>query len=132
MTPAVPSAALTNSTSASSLAGRAASGHEATWTLIDSALERISAARAWGDPVAAHRVEPAVRIIVELRAALDLHRGGPIAANVDELYDYMCRRLGCAGLPNGIAAMEEVSHLLHALRSAWAFLPAEVRAASGS
>jgi flagellar protein FliS len=107
--------------------------------LMDAALERISAARIWGDPVDSHRVEPAVLIIVELRAGLDLHQGGPIAASVDDLYDYMCRRLKSAGLPNGIAALDEVSHLLRALRSAWAFLqpsgqrrPTQAWAAAGN
>lgn len=94
---------------------------------MDAALERIEAARYCGlsgsnARVDSHRLESAVMIIVELRAALDLHEGGAIAANVDELYDYMCRRLRSAGLPNGIAAVREVSHLLHALRSAWDFL----------
>lgn len=105
---------------------------------MDAALERLEAARGWDEECSAarvdtHRLDAAVPIIVELRATLDLHRGGAIAANVDDLYDYMCRRLKSAGLPNGIAALDEVSHLLHALRSAWAFVPPEVvRAASGN
>ena len=79
-------------------------------------------------------LQAAVVIISELRTDLDLPRGGAIAANLDDLYDYMCRRLGAsvpaADFSNGIAALNEVSHLLDALQSAWAYLPAEVRAAS--
>jgi flagellar secretion chaperone FliS len=108
--------------------------------LMDGVLERLEAASELdedGDPAAGDLLEAAVLLIRELRAGLDLHSGGAIAANVDDLYDYMCRRLGaCLRLAdatdpmNGLAALHEVSHLLDALRSAWAFMPAEVRAAS--
>ena len=113
------------------------------WTrmLMDGVLERLEAAgerEEDGDPAGAgDLLESAVLLIGELRANLDLHSGGAIAANVDDLYDYMCRRLeACLGLAdatdplNGLAALHEVAHLLDALRSAWAFMPAEVRAAS--
>ncbi|MGH8210088.1 MAG: flagellar export chaperone FliS [Steroidobacteraceae bacterium] len=99
--------------------------------LMDGALERIDAARGQGENGDGARtrvlLQSAVMIIGELRAHLDLRRGGAIAASVDELYDYMCRRLGGACLPKAIAALDEVSHLLDALHCAWAFMPAEVR-----
>jgi flagellar secretion chaperone FliS len=115
--------------------------------LMDGVLERLEAASELdedGDPAAGDLLEAAVLLIRELRAGLDLHSGGAIAANVDDLYDYMCRRLGAclrladatdpmnglARRTHGPAALHEVSHLLDALRSAWAFMPAEVRAAS--
>ncbi len=137
---AVPTtASFTNSTPVSTGDGRAAVGYDATLMLMDAALGRIEAARRAGDTMDTRRIESAVRIIVELRAAVDLGGGETVAVNVDDLYDYMCRRLRSAGLPNGLAALDEVSHLLHALRSAWAFLtehpqrgPADVRAASGN
>jgi flagellar secretion chaperone FliS len=110
-----------------------------TRMLMDGVLERLEAAgerdEEGGTPAADDLLESAVLLIGELRAGLDLHSGGAIAANVDDLYDYMCRRLG-AYLSNatdpakGLGALYEVSHLLDALRSAWAFMPAEVRAAS--
>jgi len=65
-----------------------------------------------------------------LRAGVDLHCGGAFAANVDDLYEYMCRRLRTAADPgNGLAALHEVSHLLDALHSAWPYMPDEVRTA---
>lgn len=67
--------------------------------------------------------------IVTLRAGLDRHCGGAFAANVDDLYDYMCRRLQTAESGNGFAALHEVSHLLDALHSAWPYMPDEVRTA---
>ena len=102
--------------------------------LMDSALERIEAARehlvSGEQPEKSFLLRAAVVILSELRADLDLPRGGAFAANLDDLYDYMCRRLGAADFHNGIAALDEVSHLLDALQSAWTYLPAEVRAAS--
>jgi flagellar protein FliS len=65
--------------------------------LMDGALERIEAAREHlldGDAAGQSQLRSAVMIISELRADLDLPRGGAIAANLDDLYDYMCRRLG--------------------------------------
>jgi flagellar protein FliS len=108
---------------------------------MDGALERIEAAREHlvngEQPERQSQLRSAVMIISELRADLDLPRGGAIAANLDDLYDYMCRRLGAsdrlpgaADLQNGIAALDEVSHLLDALQSAWNYMPVEVRAAS--
>ena len=102
--------------------------------LMDGALERIETAREHlvngEQPEKRFLLQAAVVIISELRADLDLPRGGAVAANLDDLYDYMCRRLRAADFSNGIAALDEVSHLLDALQSAWAYLPAEVRAAS--
>lgn len=102
--------------------------------LMDGALERIEAAREHlvngEQPEKRFLLQAAVVIISELRADLDLPRGGAFAANLDDLYDYMCRRLRAADLRNGIAALDEVSHLLDALQSAWTYLPAEVRVAS--
>ena len=109
--------------------------------LMDSVLERLEAAGELdeaGDSAGADDLlEGAVLLIRELRAALDLHSGGVIAANVDDLYDYMCRRLGAdlrlsdaTGPVKGLAALHEVTHLLDALRSACVYMPAEVRAAS--
>jgi flagellar secretion chaperone FliS len=122
--------------------------NELTRMLMDGVLERLEAAGERdenGDPAAAgDLLEFAVLLIGELRAGLDLHSGGAFAANIDDLYDYMCRRLGAclrlseatdpmnglARTTHGPAALHEVSHLLDALRSAWAFMPDEVRATS--
>jgi flagellar protein FliS len=102
--------------------------------LMDGALERIEAAREHlvngEQPEKRFLLQTAVVIISELRADLDLPRGGVFAANLDDLYDYMCRRLRVADLQNGIAALDEVSYLLDALQSAWTYLPPEVRVAS--
>ena len=62
----------------------------------------------------------AIAIIDEgLKGCLD-PAGGEIAAQLSQLYDYMCRRLLLASLKNERAGLDEVSQLLDELRGAWA------------
>ncbi len=59
-----------------------------------------------------------------LRVSLDVGRGGAIAAQLFELYDYMGRRLLLASLRNEPAGLVEVAQLLRELRGAWTELSA--------
>lgn len=54
-----------------------------------------------------------------LRGCLNL-QSSPLAGQLDQLYEYMSRRLLLAGTKNDVAALREVSGLLIGLRSAWA------------
>jgi flagellar protein FliS len=58
-------------------------------------------------------------IINELMATLDLERGGEIAENLYNLYDYMNRQLIQANIKKEIEPMIEVQELLKELRSTW-------------
>ncbi len=61
-----------------------------------------------------------IRIIEDgLLASLDLEHGGGIAAQLQELYDYMLRRLLTASLRNDASALQEVAKLLGDLRDSW-------------
>ncbi|HVY81072.1 MAG TPA: flagellar export chaperone FliS [Steroidobacteraceae bacterium] len=110
----------------------AADPHRLVVMLMDGALERIARARGCiGNGALAEKnqlLSSAVSIVDELRCSLDLEKGGTIAANLDDLYDYMCRQLMKANLTNRIETLDEVSHLLNEIRSAWIALPAEARA----
>ena len=125
----------TPSTSPSQAGGSDADPHGFIGVLMDGALQRIRDAREQlthegGTACPLRLLRTAKVILGELRADLDLRGGGAMAANLDDLYDYMSRRLRAAELTEGLAALDEVSHLLDALRAAWAFMPAEVRRAS--
>lgn len=62
----------------------------------------------------------AIAIIDEgLKGCLD-PAGGELAAQLSQLYDYMCRRLLLASLKNERAGLDEVAQLLDELRGAWA------------
>lgn len=109
----------------------AADPHRLIIMLMDGALERISTARGCisrGDTVEKARLlNRAVSIIGELRGSLDMKNGGSIAANLAELYDYLCRRLLKATSENRIEMLDEVSKLLHEIRSAWVAIPPQAR-----
>ena len=110
----------------------AADPHRLIVMLLDGALERISTARgcmARGDTAEKARlINRAVSIIGELRNSLDLNAGGPLAANLGELYDYMGRRLLKATTENRVEMLDEVTKLLNEIRTAWVAIPNEARA----
>jgi len=109
----------------------AADPHRLIVMLMDGALERIATARGCltrGETAEKARlINRAVSIIGELRSSLDLKGGGPIAANLGELYDYMCRRLLRATAENRVEMLDEVSKLLQEIRTAWVAIPNEAR-----
>ena len=110
----------------------AADPHRLIAMLLDGALERIATARGCmtrGDTAEKARlINRAVSIIGELRSSLDLNSGGPIAMNLGELYDYMCRRLLKATAENRVEMLDEVTKLLNEIRTAWVAIPNEARA----
>lgn len=95
--------------------------------LMDGALERIAGARGCIERKdvggKAQLLNRATQIIGELRASLDLSKGAQMAANLDNLYDYMIRRLLQSNLQNTVAGLDEVAKLMREIRGAWAQLP---------
>ena len=111
----------------------AADPHRLIVMLMDGALERLAKAKGCmtNNGATADKnqlISASIAIIDELRISLDLKGGGAIAANLDDLYDYMCRQLVRANLESRVETLDEVSHLLGEIRSAWIALPAEARA----
>jgi flagellar secretion chaperone FliS len=128
-----PAAKLAAYSAASTHGGVAAADpHKLIVMLMDGAVERIRAAQVCierGDIAEKARlIHRAIAIIGELRGSLDLSAGGQVAANLSELYDYMCRRLLKGTVDNSIAALDEVSRLLLEVRSAWVAIPQQARA----
>jgi len=105
----------------------AADPHRLVVMLMDGALERIAAASGMmknGNGVEkAQLLHRAVAIVDELRNTLNLKEGGAIAANLDSLYEYMCRRLMQANAENKPEWLDEVSRLLGEIRWAWLQMP---------
>lgn len=110
----------------------AADPHGLILMLMDGAMERLARAKGCMQNGAVadknQLISTSIAIIDELRVSLDLKAGGAIAANLDDLYDYMCRQLVKANLNNRVETLEEVSHLLGEIRTAWIALPADARA----
>jgi flagellar protein FliS len=105
----------------------AADPHRLIVMLMDGALDRIAQARGCmqhgrgGDKN--RLLSSAAAIIDELRCSLDLKAGGTIAANLDDLYDYLCRQLVKANLSDRQEILDEVTQLLGEIRSAWIAMP---------
>jgi len=97
--------------------------HRLVLMMFDGALARVAAARgcmqygrvAEKGPL----ISRALAIVDELRSSLDIERGGTIAAGLDDLYDYVSRRLVEANATNRLEILDEVTSLLRELRDAW-------------
>lgn len=105
--------------------------HQLIVMLFDGALERIAIARGAIERKAieekGQKIGRVIAIIDGLRASLDKERGGEIAENLDNLYDYIQRRLLEANLNNDLKILSEVVDLLKEVRSAWVAIPYEMR-----
>jgi flagellar secretion chaperone FliS len=105
--------------------------HTLVLTVLDATLARLSTARACIEHKEIRRkaglLHSAVILIAELRGSLDLAKGGQLAQNLSDLYEYMTRRLIHANLNNDVAAVAEVAGLLGEIREAWAAIGPQVR-----
>ncbi|ROR34922.1 flagellar export chaperone FliS [Inmirania thermothiophila] len=106
--------------------------HRLVQMLLEGALEKVCTARGHmvrGEVAAkGAQIGWAISILEGLRASLDRERGGEIAANLNDLYDYMERRLLEANLHNDPAILDEVANLLREIKGAWDAIPEAVRA----
>jgi len=105
--------------------------HGLVLMLMDGAVERMNTARGCmqrGELVRkAKLLHSCVTLVAELRGCLDMVRGGAIAQNLSDLYDYMMRQLLRANADNNPAFIAEVLSLLAEIRSAWVAIGPEVR-----
>src|SRR5476649_1535217 len=99
--------------------------------LMDAAVERMTTARGCMQRAEIVRkaklLHSCISIIAELRGSLDMARGGAIAQNLSDLYDYMMRQLLRANVENNPAFISEVLSLLAEIRGAWVAIGPEVR-----
>lgn len=108
--------------------------HRLVLMLMDGALERLTIARGClerkgrGDIARkAQALTQCMRIVGELRGTLDLEKGGALAHNLSDLYDYMLRQLLRANADNNPGCIAEVTGLLGEIRSAWIAIGPEIR-----
>lgn len=105
-------------------AAHGAGPHEVVLLLFDGALARLAAAQGHierGEVAAkAECLSRALAIVESLRLALDHARGGDIARNLEDLYEYVTVRIAEANLRNDAAPLRESTTLLNEVRSAWA------------
>lgn len=109
----------------------AASPHNLVSMLLDGALKKIAIANGatTRGEVAAKgaSISGAIRIIDNLRSSLDLQKGGDVAQNLLDLYNYMEVRLVEANRTSNVEILSEVSALLNEIRDGWDNMPQGAR-----
>ena len=113
-----------------------ASPHRLVQMLMDGALDKVATAKGCierGDLEGKSRqLTWAMSIVNGLRTSLDMETGGSIAANLDDLYTYMTRRMIDASVDNDAEALAEVIDLMLEIKGAWDAMPDEVRNTGGT
>lgn len=108
----------------------AASPHRLIEMLMDGALEKIAFAKGFMErgniSEKGGHISWAISIVDGLRASLDLEKGGEIAQNLDDLYDYMTRRLARANVENNPDILDEVSSLMASVKNSWQQVPSNL------
>lgn len=107
-----------------------ASPHRLIQMLFEGALERIAQAKGAMQQKQFSRkgelIGKAVSIIGGLQGSLVEADNGELTANLDNLYDYMIRRLMQANLKNDESMLDEVTALISDIKEAWDAIATEV------
>jgi flagellar protein FliS len=108
-----------------------ASPHQLIQMLLDGAVSRIASAKGYmqngNTAEKCTYISKAMGIVDGLRGSLNLEAGGEIAENLDNLYEYISRRLLEANTTNDESILDEVGSLLNEIRSAWVAIGDQVR-----
>jgi flagellar protein FliS len=108
-----------------------ASPHQLVQMLIDGALGKLSVVKGLIERKEVKKkgevVGQTISIINSLRSSLDMKKGGEVAINLDNIYEYMERQLVQANLNNDLSIIKEVAALLREIKSAWESIPTEAR-----
>ncbi|MEX1665399.1 flagellar export chaperone FliS [Zhongshania arctica] len=105
----------------------AATPHRLVQLLMDGALDRLAIAKGHMQrrevPQKVNAVNRAMSIVDGLRMSLDHSIDAAMSDNLENLYDYMNRRLLLANINNDVSGLDEVSALLRELKEAWDAIP---------
>ena len=104
--------------------------------LFDGLVESLSAAKGHiqHNSIAdkGKAISRATRIVLGLQGALDFEKGGELATNLNDLYNYVTRRLLHVNLRNDLVALEEIYGIMTEIREAWRQVPTLVPATNMS
>jgi len=111
-----------------------ATPHRLIQMLMEGALDKIATAKGHmlhNEPAEKGRhISWAISIISGLQSSLDMDNGGDLSRNLDDLYDYMVRRLGEASAKDDPAILDEIISLLVEVKGAWDVIPQQLAAES--
>lgn len=108
-----------------------ASPHKLIAMLFDGALTALAQAKG---AIERNQVEErteslnkASDIIVGLKGSLDLEKGGEVAVNLDELYNYMIRQIVAANRDQSTERVQDIMDLILEVRAGWTSMPVEAQ-----
>lgn len=100
--------------------------------LLAGALERLAKARVAIEqenfPERGELLSATLMIVAELRMALDHEAGDEIAANLDNLYEFMMDEIVQANIHDDVEKLETVSRLLREIKEGWDAIPVDQQA----
>ncbi|GIU36113.1 flagellar export chaperone FliS [Shewanella schlegeliana] len=106
-----------------------ASPHRIIQMMFDGALQRIAQSRyAIENNDLANKgifIGKAIGIITGLNNSLNMEAGGDVAKNLNDLYDFMLRRISEANLNNDVKALDDVSAIIRTIKEGWDAIPAD-------
>ncbi len=104
-----------------------ASPHKLIQMLMNGFLMRVNAAKGaiqrQDYQEKSLQISKAIGIVGGLIDGLDLEKGGDIAANLKDLYEYLNIQLFKASANNSIEILDEVAGLMKEVKSAWDAIP---------
>ena len=107
-----------------------ADGTQLVQMLLDGLIESLNVAEGHIKRKAiaekSQHLTRAGRIVLGLQSALDFEQGGDVARTLNELYQYVTRRLLHINIRNDLDALNEVRELMQQVRDAWALVPSLV------
>ena len=108
-----------------------ANPHQLVQMLLDGAIGKIAVVKGLmlrGETAEKGKViGQSISIVGGLRSSLDMKAGGDLAANLDDIYEYIERRLLESNLKNDVTILDEATSLLREIRTAWVAIPEDVR-----
>ncbi len=108
--------------------------HRLVTLLLEGAIDGLALAKGHAARNVFHKkgrhIHSVMAIVDGLRMNLNKEAGGEIAQNLDQLYDYMNRRLLEANLKNDPSMMDEVIALLNEIKSGWVAIGGDANTAN--
>jgi flagellar protein FliS len=102
--------------------------------LMAKAVEQLTQARGHMErgeiAPKAEQLSRAVAIIDTLNSLVDLDKGGEIARNLRDLYDYATQRVTYANLKNDARALDEATNVIREIKAGWDGIAAPPRPAA--
>lgn len=78
-----------------------------------------------------YNLQKAQRIVTELMATLDMHKGGDVARNLFALYSYVQNELVTANVEDRPQPVDNALNTMRQLREGWAELEKQLRTTGG-